>query len=42
MNNWLDEPSDLYTKLMEEPTTRRQALRYNIICAAIMLLVCIA
>ena len=36
-NSWLDGRSDFYSKIMEEPTTRRTVLRVHLIMAALML-----
>lgn len=34
--SWLDEQSDFYTRIMEEPTTRRTALLVNLIAVCLM------
>lgn len=35
--NWLDSRSEFYSKIMEEPTTRRTVIRVNLIMVALTL-----
>lgn len=42
LNNWLDKPSTLYTQLMGEKMTNREAIRVNLIAAVFCIIASIA